>query len=130
MRYPTVILFAIPRLVLQPELDWKGWDPITFDVSFRWKSDPLGGLLDLVTEPEMTRATRRGDCDDYAAVMASYFLSETDDPVRLLGLRRGWTFHVAVEVAGTIYASDQSYLKTERYLEKSGYHVMFSRTIQ
>jgi hypothetical protein len=130
MRYPTVLLFLIPSIVLRIDRDWSDFDPITFDTTFRWKQDPLGGFLDIVRPVRNTIQTRRGDCDDYAAVMASYFLAETDEPVRLLLLRRDFTLHVAVEASGTIYASDMSYLNTDSYLRKTEYHIMYSKTLQ
>jgi hypothetical protein len=130
MIYPTVVLFLFPSIVLKPNVDWSTFDPITFDTTFRWKQDPLGGFLDIVRPIRKTIETRRGDCDDYAAVMASYFLAETDEPVKLLVLRRDFTFHVAVEANGTIYASDMSYLNTDSYLRKTEYHIMYSKTLQ
>jgi len=37
-------------------------------MNFRWSNDPIWGILDYTSSPEITVAARTGDCDDFAAL--------------------------------------------------------------
>jgi len=37
-------------------------------MNFKWSNDPIWGILDYTSCPEMTVAGRGGDCDDFAAL--------------------------------------------------------------
>lgn len=131
---PTALTYAFPTLCVNTDYDWAGFDLDEFSESFEWTSDPLNGYWDVVQPVEETLETKHGDCDDYAAVIASYLVSETTQPVAMTFLWRGRVplpDHAVIHVPGRVYSSGTIIDDPlESYAEESQYDHWFTRRIQ
>jgi hypothetical protein len=131
---PTAVTYAQPRLALNTERNWSNFDPVKYSREFDWTSDPLSGYFDVVQPVEETLETKHGDCDDYAAAIASYLVSETTQPVAMTFLWRGripLPDHVVTHVPGRVYSSGVIIEDDiDTYIEESPYDHSFTRRIQ
>lgn len=131
---PTALTYAYPRLCIDTDYDWTAFDFQAFNDDFDWTSDPLNGYWDVVQPVEETINTQQGDCDDYAAVAASYLHETTSKPIRFAFLYRDGGVvpdHVAVGTGKRVYESgvvhDQSLVQYQR---ASPYTSSFTRTVR
>ena len=59
-------------------LDLREWSE-----EYEWERDPVAGPVDYLTDPRTTVAEKRGDCEDYAFVVASTLLERGVSPVEI-----------------------------------------------
>lgn len=107
---PTPLFIARPSWVLDPGVDLTPDRLRTWSRHFEWRADPLRGFIDIAQSPQSTLNHQRGDCVDYARLVASVLAPDPDaDPLLAVELYR-WTNpvgHVVVydRSTETIYSS-------------------------
>lgn len=127
----SVFFHAFPRLYLDTESDWSEFDIASFNERYEWDQDEWGGLRDTIQAPNTTRSVRHGDCEDYSALIASYLLSETDEPVSLGFVMDGRLAHSVCFTDDTVYSSGRVHDKTfEEYVADSRWGRVFVRELR
>lgn len=128
---PSLLMFWLPHRYLDTEIDWSKYNFYQFTHDFDYEMDDWHGLKDTVTPVEQTLNTADGDCDDYAAVAASYLLAETERPVRLALLWRGAAGHVVCYTDDTVYSSGEIHrLSLRRFCAEQNYTVLKTTTVR
>jgi hypothetical protein len=127
----TAFAFLFPKQYVKSEYSFSAFDVEEFNSQFNWRSDGWGGLKDTVQDPWNTRRSAAGDCEDYALLIASYLLSETEEDVSLVFLARGRTFHAVCSTGDAVYSSGEVHEGTlDEYCEEAGYTAIFARTVR
>lgn len=117
-------LYLFPHRVVRPEsipddFDLAQWSKYDYD----WKNDPFFGLKDVIKPVDETIESGEGDCDDYAAVVASV-LSKRGEEFTVHVCWRWWRplFHMFVTDGDVIYSSGQIVDKSvDEYVAESVY---------
>lgn len=121
---PTVLGFVAPRLFTE---DVGEVDVETFSEFFEWRQDRFGGLLDTIKPPTETLLDGRGDCEDFAWVVLSSWLSL--DRRQTVAVVSVWDFermvgHVVVWDGEWVVGSDGRFRTNPReYARENGYDV-------
>jgi hypothetical protein len=80
---------------------------------FAWRRDPLGGLLDFASQPWVSVARARGDCDDMMLIAESVLKPRYDEGRRCFVFDedgRGHALYVVRQGDSWYAASNQSFL--------------------
>lgn len=114
--------------VLSIDIEW--WSENVYE----YKDDDWGGYKDIVSKPLDTVENGIGDCDDYAAVAASWEYGHGND-VRLLFLYTNemppHPEHIVAAASGRIYDSGHIWENTTpaEFLEQTRYDGFINRNI-
>lgn len=131
---PTPLFILAPSRFLDSQaaayLDIETWSD-----NFEWERDDWGGFKDTVTPVAETIETQTGDCDDYAAVVASWAVARDRDVSLLLCWERGSRLpvpdHIAVVDNESVYSSGLILpMSAEAYIQWSHYERYRVRTVQ
>lgn len=136
MRNPlswTPLWLLYPKLLLSTEssvamLDLENW----IEHHFEWEQDEWGGWKDFVSDPVKTVRTKKGDCEDFAFVVASwayYRYHEVTFALCFDGLRPE---HTVVAFGGDVYSSDGVYRDTsiDEYVSKKRFSWCVKRSVR
>lgn len=129
-----VITAASPLVYKRPERYLATGEPFaSLDVAawserFEWEQDPLAGVADYLSDPRETVERQRGDCEDYAFVVASALLEQDVSPVTLWwmwGLRNGRpSGHTLVADDDYTYSNGKLFRKSpEAFADDNGFGV-------
>lgn len=109
LRRWTPLTFLLPSRYLDTDRDWDAFDLVTWARDhYRWRQDPWNGFLDVAQTPAETIERRRGDCEDFALVAASWARGNGHKGVGLglcWELRRPWPTHVIAYDEEFVYSS-------------------------
>lgn len=126
---PVVLLF--PRRYLDLDYPWHQFSITAWN--YDWREDPWGGLWDTLKPPAETVQDGRGDCEDYAFVVASALCADSSvDHVELVVAGKKWRTpsHVAVYADGRMYSSGQvTYGRPSDWLARTHYDWVVTRKL-
>ncbi|MFB6193593.1 MAG: transglutaminase-like domain-containing protein [Halobaculum sp.] len=122
------LVYRKPERYLATGEPFASLDVAAWSAAFEWEQDPLAGVADYLTRPRKTVKRKRGDCEDYAFVVASALLEQDVSPVTLWwmwGIRNGRpTGHTLVADADRSYSNGKLFRKSpETYADDNGYSV-------
>lgn len=127
----TPLFLLFPNHYLDNDQPWWRFDIERFNQRFEWESDDWYGLKDTVAPPVDTWMNEKGDCVDYAALIASYLTSTTDKSVSLAYLISGISGHVVCYTDDKVYSSGVTHeMKFDEYVEKSVYRKVYTKKLQ
>lgn len=124
---PFTLLF--PEQYTQPvEIDLRDWSD-----NFVWEQDGWNGFRDFLTPPAITADRGRGDCEDYAFVIASHHTAiGRDVGIAALG-HTPWPLprHIVAYDESNVYSSGTIYDATslDEYCEESEYDWVINRKL-
>lgn len=130
---PTPLFVVSPRGFLDPEAA-KYLDIIEWSETFEWQADDWGGWKDTVDPVPTIIDSQIGDCDDYAAVVASWAIANNLDATLLYCWEPGSFMptpdHIAVAVCDYVYSSGLIRpITPEEYIRQSKYARLRTRTV-
>lgn len=135
LRWPprvTAAFLRFPGRYLDPDAAG-GIDVVRWSEEFEWEQDAWSGYRDTVDPVEEVIETARGDCDDYAVVVASWAVARGRDPSLVLCKEDGqrFTAHVAVWDGERVYSSGDVHDDTDpdEYVEGSQYDTYHLRDV-
>jgi len=103
-----------------------------FSDTYTWVQDDWNGLKDVITPVNETLEIEEGDCDDYAAVAASWAIENNREPVSFAYYFDGYRPRHVVAVDNNRVYSSGSVVETsiEDHITESEYDWYIARTIE
>lgn len=105
----TARSFLQPTRFVAPEALPEGFDLEEWAHDYRWEPDDWNGYQDTISPIEETVRTARGDCDDFAAVAASWAVREHRERIGFAYLWESgtdwWPTHMVCYDEERVYSS-------------------------
>lgn len=135
LRRWTPLTFLLPSRYLDRDRDWEAFDLVAWSRDeYRWQQDRWNGLLDIARTPAETLDRRRGDCEDYALVAASWAVGNGREGVGLglcWELSRPWPTHVIAFDEEFVYSSGEIWkTSVEQWRQESPYALVLRRRVR